>query len=288
MKKSIIFVTLIAALAMTGCKNNSVPAAKVETTTIEAATVTEAETTKADTAEAEKKTELKTIGKEKKGEKVFKVNLTNGTGKEIEEFSVKAGADAEFSENMLEKGDMFKADEERILYFDSEGISENEEGGSADAPLISTEYTIKLKFRSGETAELHQFPFGDIEAGEIKFEKDIAYIIYKSKSTGEAVTTKEAEEKINAPEDTTAAAATEAATEAQTQEFVPDATQAAETPVQQPVYTEPYVQEPVYTDPPATQPYVAPTEAPAPVTQAPTEDAGIDPDNGCGAGFLFN
>ena len=53
MKKSIIFVTLIAALAMTGCKNNSVPAAKVETTTIEAATVTEAETTKADTAEAE-------------------------------------------------------------------------------------------------------------------------------------------------------------------------------------------------------------------------------------------
>lgn len=198
-----------------------------------AETTTEAAATSEPTTEAPTEAEAKTIGEKQEGDSVCVVALTNETGKNIAEFSVKASSEEEYPDNMLSDGS-FENNEERTLYY------ENAEG----------EYTVRIVFDDDTESELHNFPFGDIEEGAIKLEGETAYLVYMSLAEKSEVNTKEEELKISADN------------EADVQE---EPTEATEAPVYtpEPTPTEPATQ-PAATEPPAT-------EAP-PATEPATAD----------------
>lgn len=68
------------------------------------------------TTEVAKKKEVKTIGKKTKDSKSLKI--TNSTGKKITVFETKSSSEENFSDNLLENGDVVKNKEERTLYYE--------------------------------------------------------------------------------------------------------------------------------------------------------------------------
>ena len=68
------------------------------------------------TAEIAKKKEVKTIGQKTKDSKSLK--MTNNTGKKITVFETKSSSEENFSDNLLENGDVVKNKEERTLYYE--------------------------------------------------------------------------------------------------------------------------------------------------------------------------
>ena len=178
---------------------------------------------------------------------------------------------------MMKDSDVFAADEERVLYYDAtEAIAANAAEETDSDKVLTPEYTIQLTFSDDTTAELHQFPFDDVEAAEIHWEDEIAYLVYTSVSSQTEVNTKEAEQmqvQTSAETEPAAQDAEEVAVEDGYQE-------------QQPVYVEP---EESYDETPAA----APAEnTPAEETPANNNDAAndtADPNNGClGDEGLFN
>ena len=67
------------------------------------------------TTELAKKKEVKTIGQKNKDSKSLK--FTNITGKKITVFETKSSSEENFSDNLLENGDVVKNKEERTLYY---------------------------------------------------------------------------------------------------------------------------------------------------------------------------
>lgn len=67
------------------------------------------------TTEVAKKKELKKLGKKTKDSKSLK--FTNSTGKKITVFETKSCSEENFSDNLLENGDVVKNKEERTLYY---------------------------------------------------------------------------------------------------------------------------------------------------------------------------
>ena len=67
------------------------------------------------TTEVAKKNEVKTIGQKSKDSKSLK--MTNNTGKKITVFETKSSSEENFSDNLLENGDVVKNKEERTLYY---------------------------------------------------------------------------------------------------------------------------------------------------------------------------
>lgn len=176
----------------------------------------------ADKAAATQQEQLKTIGTEENAD--GKVTLKNATGKEIAGVSIKYTGDEAYPENMLADGDVFEADESRILCYTK--------------PKAEEAYDVQLTFADATTAELHSFPFEDIEDGEILYADDVAYVSYTSLKTKEKVETKEAELAIREQQARVAeeeAAAQKAAEEAAAQKATaPKASNSAPTkPVQQ-------------------------------------------------------
>lgn len=78
------------------------------------ASSTETKDTK--TTEVTKKKEVKTIGHKSKDSKSLK--FTNITGKKITVFETKSSSEENFSDNLLENGDVVKNKEERTLYYE--------------------------------------------------------------------------------------------------------------------------------------------------------------------------
>ena len=78
------------------------------------ASSTETKDTK--TTEVTKKKEVKTIGHKSKDSKSLKI--TNSTGKKITVFETKSSSEENFSDNLLENGDVVKNKEERTLYYE--------------------------------------------------------------------------------------------------------------------------------------------------------------------------
>lgn len=78
------------------------------------ASSTETKDTK--TTEVAKKKEVKTIGQKSKDSKSLKI--TNSTGKKITVFETKSSTEENFSDNLLENGDVVKNKEERTLYYE--------------------------------------------------------------------------------------------------------------------------------------------------------------------------
>lgn len=73
------------------------------------------------TTEVAKKKEVKTIGQKSKDSKSLK--FTNSTGKKITVFETKSSSEENFSDNLLENGDVVKNKEERTLYYE---VKEND------------------------------------------------------------------------------------------------------------------------------------------------------------------
>ena len=157
---------------------------------------------------------LPLIGTEAEGEGIYKVVLENKTGKDIVGVSVKDSSMTDYPENMLAEGEIFTVGERRYLYYDSTAAGQTEEAqpeeGAADEKLLEAQMDVQLTFADATMLVLAAFPFGDIEEGEICLEDEVAFLQYKSLSTEEQLSTKEAELAIKA-------AAAEAAAEAQRQ-----------------------------------------------------------------------
>lgn len=134
---------------------------------------------------------IKVLGEEKEGSTI--VELTNKTGKEINEIYVKTSDTEEEQQNLLAENETIALNETFKLVFNS--VSDEAEA-SNDGKVISTEYIVHIAFTNGESCELHSFPVGDIENGTINVEEDIVYLVYKSVSTGEEVNTLEAEKAV--------------------------------------------------------------------------------------------
>ena len=73
------------------------------------------------TTEVAKKKEVKTIGQKSKDSKSLK--FTNSTGKKITVFETKSSSEENFSDNLLENGDVVKNKEECTLYYE---VKEND------------------------------------------------------------------------------------------------------------------------------------------------------------------
>ena len=156
----------------------------------------------------EKEPELKTIGKEDK--EAFKEEIKNATGKTIKGIAIKQTDEESYPENMLEDGDVFTDQESRNLYYKApedttKETEENTEDMAAESEKAQEKeleqgYDIQLTFEDDSTAELHAFPFEDIEKGEICYEDDVAYLTYTSVASKEELNTKEAELAVKVAE----------------------------------------------------------------------------------------
>ena len=151
--------------------------------------------------EEKKEPELKAIGQEDK--EAFKVEVKNATGKNIKGVAIKLTDEDAYPENMLEEGDVFADQESRNLYYKALEKNENEDvteesettenDGTDDEKVLEQGYDVQLTFEDDSTAELHEFPFGDIEKGDLCYADDVAYLTYTSIESKEQIDTKEAE-----------------------------------------------------------------------------------------------
>ena len=99
------------------------------------------------TSEVTKKKGVKTLGQKTKGSKSLK--FTNSTGKKITVFETKSSSEENFSDNLLENGDVVKNKEERILYY---AVKEND----------------KLDVKIGLQDEDKTFVFKDVDTEDTK------------------------------------------------------------------------------------------------------------------------
>ena len=102
MAGALAFSMVLSGGMLTGCSNSS-------------------NTKDTKTSEVTKKKEVKTLGQKSKDSKSLK--FTNITGKKITVFETKSSSEENFSDNLLENGDVVKNKEERTLYYD---VKEND------------------------------------------------------------------------------------------------------------------------------------------------------------------
>ena len=263
MKKIIGTMAFIAALVLAGCGKVTTAADPQQTTTPATKAIATEPTTSED--------QMKIIGDKATGDSVYIITLDNKTGKDIKSFTIKADTEKEYPASMIEPKDIFAKNERRRLYYVPVKTSDVTYGDTDE--IATQEYTVKITFSDDKEAELHQFPFGDIELGEILMDKDVAYIEYISKLSDKKVSTKEAEKMI--------------AETAKPEEPTEAASEIEQSYYEEPVYTQPAYQEPVYTEP-ATQ-YIEPTTVYIAPTEAPTQATADDGNGGClSGGGLFN
>lgn len=185
----------------------------------------------------EKEPELKVIGQQE--EDAFQVELKNATGKNIKGVSIKLTDEETYPDNMLEEGDLFADQESRNLYYKApEDTTETADASAEETPDTSesdgTEekaleqgYDIQITFEDDSTAELHSFPFEDIEKGDLCYADDVAYVKYTSVATKEEMDTKEAELAVKAAAEQKAAEEAAAQAEAEQKAAEEAAAQAA-------------------------------------------------------------
>lgn len=97
MAGALAFSMVLSGGMLTGCSNSS-------------------NTKDTKTSEVAKKKEVKTLGQKSKDSKSLK--FTNSTGKKITVFETKSSSEENFSDNLLENGDVVKNKEERTLYYE--------------------------------------------------------------------------------------------------------------------------------------------------------------------------
>lgn len=128
MAGALAFSMVLSGGMLTGCSNSS-------------------NTKDTKTSEVTKKKDVKTIGHKSKDSKSLK--FTNITGKKITVFETKSSSEENFSDNLLEDGDVVKNKEERTLYYD---VKEND----------------KLDVKIGLQDEDKTFVFKDVDTEDTK------------------------------------------------------------------------------------------------------------------------
>ena len=135
---------------------------------------------------------LKLLGTEKKGENVYRAEITNAAGADITGFAVKT--EQLDGENLLAAGDVFKKGETRELWFDAEAaLKAAAEAAQDGAPEAAPEFIVVLTMADGSEQTLHAFPFGDAEQCEIRMEEGMTFLVYDSVAKKETVNTRDAE-----------------------------------------------------------------------------------------------
>ena len=282
-----------AGLMLTGCsEDNTQSTEPAETMAATATPVTDVpEETSAVETEVPEEELLKAIGTPAEGEGVYAIKLTNATDMQITGVEVARSDTSDFSENLLEDDDVYAVDETRMFYYDTTEI----DGDSTNAAEIPA-YTVQLTFEGDMVAQLHAFPFEEMETGEIRFDADadVAYLEYTSVESGEEVNTKDAETLYIEQEQAEQAAAEQAAAQAEEEQRQQQAAaqQEAEAYEAQQQEAEAYeaqaaeesqvqeAEEPVYEDPAEESQDDAAVYEETPVEETPQEEA-ADPNEGC-------
>lgn len=127
MAGALAFSMVLSGGMLTGCSNSSTKDTK--------------------TSEVTKKKEVKTIGHKSKDSKSLK--MTNNTGKKITVFETKSSSEENFSDNLLENGDVVKNKGERTLYYT---VKEND----------------KLDVKIGLQDQDKAFVFKDVDTTDVK------------------------------------------------------------------------------------------------------------------------
>ena len=118
------------------------------------------------------KTDIRTIGDSKKGERIM---IVNKTGSGIQAFYTASEKDEMFETDLLENERSIKRNESCYVYFEADN---------------SLTYDAKIQVRNIEYV-LHDFPIGDAQTIEVYLDdsEGIAYIEYQSIETQEIINT---------------------------------------------------------------------------------------------------
>lgn len=200
----ILCVFLFGCL-MTGCGAD--PTASEQSATPATATSTQPESTPEDTQqitpEATPASESTTptpsyraIGTQ--DAQAFSVILTNSTGKDITGISIKSSGEKKYPSSIVSKNEPVAQGETIQLFYtpantqDDESIKTNPNDKDT-AVAMSVAYDIRLTVADKSVLELYDFGFQDIEEAELCLEDGVVFVKYMSKSTGESVSTKNAQ-----------------------------------------------------------------------------------------------
>lgn len=257
----------LAGAYLTGCANTEETSSSQAETTAETTTTAAAETTTAMTTTTEpEEAAYKIIGTEAEGEGIYAIHLTNQTGMEITNFAMEDGAQYS-EENMLEDGDPFVAEEERILYVDTNQAQEDGD----EMPS----YVVSITVEGDMVYQMHVFPYEDMTDAKLCLEEGIAYLMYTDIETQEEVSTAEEERAVQAE----LAAQAEAAEAEAARQAEEEAQNAVE---QQQVAIEENAQNAIVEQQQQEEQEQQPAEEQPVVTEAPVEETpAADPNEGC-------
>lgn len=136
------------------------------------------------TTELAKKKEVKTIGQKTKDSKSLK--FTNITGKKITVFETKSSSEENFSDNLLENGDVVKNKEERTLYYE---VKENDK---LDVKIGLQDQDKAFVFKDVDTTDTKKV---DVSLKEDKVNLDI------TKKDGSTATLTPSEDSVKTEEE---------------------------------------------------------------------------------------
>lgn len=258
MKKAALclLVALCLGGVITGCGKKEEPAKKTEEKA-------ETEETKKKETKEEAKEEYMVIGN--KNADAFEILLKNSTGKDITAIAVRTSDKAEYPANMMKSGETLKNGKTAVFFYTPEKGAGSTQSAVNTDKQINVTYHMQVTLADGGVIELSSFGFEDVkEEAELCYEENVGYIKYVSKTSGDAVSTKEQELGAKAQRE----AAQQAAQDAAVQQTVQEETQQEVESYAEPEYTEPVYTEPEYTEPSYTEPeYIAPVE------QAPSQES---------------
>lgn len=157
MKFSAAAAAVVLGLSLTACTSKQA-AKKVGTSTPSASAVA--------TVIPTEKTDGPDIGIKTKDKLCQKLYVTNSTGKNITGFAVKVDGDENYSDNLMQANDVFKANENRDVYYteNSEDVTaQSTASSSLSGALLNVSYDLQLTFEDGSQEELKDFPIGNAD-----------------------------------------------------------------------------------------------------------------------------
>jgi|GEM_PF-3178629 len=184
----------------------SVADADISETDTDLATVTEAEP-------VEDLTAYIALGSSEEGTCLIKIR--NSTDVNITDVLVNTGDS--YSDDYLAEGDVFTSGQTRTLYLETLDTTEEDSTEAAETEESAEETvpnaTIKVTVAGGDTYELIEFPYTDMSDCSICMEDEVMYVEYVSLTSGQTVSTKDAQiaEKERLEAEAAAAAAAAAA-----------------------------------------------------------------------------
>ena len=165
MAGALAFSMVLSGGMLTGCSNSS-------------------NTKDTKTTEVTKKKEVKTIGQKSKDSK--SLNITNSTGKKITVIETKSSSEENFSDNLLENGDVVKNKEECTLYYE---VKENDK---LDVKIGLQDQDKTFVFKDVDTTDAKKV---DVSLKEDKVNLDI------TKKDGSTATLTPSEDSVKTEEE---------------------------------------------------------------------------------------